>query len=147
VRVVRDAVKVEKAGGLTELVGDVGRIKSKASTQAALDSLQIAQEPHEVSLLARLSAAKGGKTRAIIDPLARGADLPSVSALDLATWVLWAALMLFGLASSCKTATERATLRYIHWRKARHQLLAGSSVGPQGLAMDRGALLGTRQRY
>ena len=121
VRVARDTVKVEKAGGLTELVGDVGRIESKAGTQAALDSLQIAQEPREVSLLARLSAAKGGKTRAIIKLLGRGVILLSVSALDLATWVLWAALMLFGFASSCKTATERVTLRYIHWRKARHQ--------------------------
>jgi hypothetical protein len=119
VRVARDAVKVEKAGGLTELVGDVGRIESKAGTQTALDGLQIAQEPHEVSLLARLSAAKGGKTRAIIKLLGRSAILLSVSALDLATWVLWAALMLFGFASSCKTATERAMLRYIRWRKDR----------------------------
>ena len=69
----RDAVKVEKAGGLAELVGDVGRIESKAGTQAALHSLQIAQEPRDVSLLARLSAAKGGKTRAIIKLLGRGA--------------------------------------------------------------------------
>ena len=119
VRVARDAVKVEKAGGLTELVSDVGRIESKAGTQAALDSLQIAQEPRDVSLLARLSAAKGGKTRAIIKLLGRGAILLTVSALDLASWMLWAALLLFGFASSCKTATERATLRYIRWRKAR----------------------------
>ena len=48
--VAREAGKVEKAGGLTELVSDVGRIESKAGTQAALDSLQIAQEPRDVSL-------------------------------------------------------------------------------------------------
>jgi hypothetical protein len=72
-----------------------------------------------VSLLARLSAAKGGKTRAIIKLLGRGAILLTVSALDLASWMLWAVLLLFGFASSCKTATERATLRYIRWRKAR----------------------------
>jgi hypothetical protein len=119
VRVARDGVKVEKAGGLAELVGDVGRIESKAGTQAALDSLQIAQEPRDVSLLARLSAAKGGKTRAIIKLLGRGAILLTVSALDLASWTLWAALLLFGFASCCKTATERATLRYIRWRRAR----------------------------
>jgi hypothetical protein len=119
VRVARDAVKVEKAGGVAELVGDVGRIETKAGTQAALDSLRIAEEPRDVSRLARLSAAKGGKTRAIIKLLGRAAIMLAVSALDLATWVLWAALMLLGFASSCKTATERATLRYIHWRKAR----------------------------
>jgi hypothetical protein len=119
VRVARDAVKVEKAGGLTELVGDVGRIESKAGTQAALDSLQIAQEPRDVSRLARLSAAKGGKTRAIIKLLGRGAIVLAASAFDLATWLLWAGFMLLGFASGCKAATERATLRYVRWRKAR----------------------------
>jgi hypothetical protein len=29
-----------------------------------------------------------------------------------------AAFALFGFASSCKAATERATLRYVRWRKA-----------------------------
>jgi hypothetical protein len=32
---------------------------------------------------------------------------------------LWAAFLLLGFASSCKAATERATLSYIRWRKAR----------------------------
>jgi hypothetical protein len=119
VRVARDAVKVEKAGGLVDLVGDVGRIESKAGTQAALDSLKIAEEPRDVSRLARLSAAKGGKTRAVIKLLGRGAIMLAVSAFDVATWMLWAALMLFGFVSSLKTATERMTLRYLRWRKAR----------------------------
>ena len=119
VRVARDAVKVEKAGGLVDLVGDVGRIETKAGTQAALDSLKIAEEPRDVSRLARFSAAKGGKTRAIIKLLGRGAIMLAVGAFDVATWMLWAALMLFGFASSCKTAAERMTLRYLRWRKAR----------------------------
>jgi hypothetical protein len=119
VRVARDAVKVEKAGGLVDLAGDVGRIETKAGTQAALDSLKIAEEPRDVSRLARLSAAKGGKTRAIIKLLGRGAIMLAVSAFDVATWMLWAALMLFGFVSSLKTATERMTLRYLRWRKAR----------------------------
>jgi hypothetical protein len=71
VRMARDAVKVEKAGGLLDLAGDVGRIETKAGTQTALDSLKIAEEPRDVSRLARLSAAKGGKTRAIIKLLGR----------------------------------------------------------------------------
>jgi hypothetical protein len=128
VRVARDAVKVEKAGGLTELVGDVGRIESKAGTQAALDSLQIAQEPRDVSRLARLSAAKGAKTRAIIKLLGRGAIVLAASAFDLATWLLWAALTLFGFASCCKAFTERTTLRYIRWRKARRIRAAALQV-------------------
>jgi uncharacterized membrane protein len=101
------------------LVGAVGRIESQAGTQAALDSLKIAEEPRDVARLARLSAAKGGKTRAIIKLLGRGAILLAVTAFDVATWMLWAALMLFGFVSALKAATERATLRYLHWRKAR----------------------------
>ncbi len=119
VRVARDAVKVEKAGGLVDLVGDVGRIESKAGTQAALEGLQIAEEPRDVSRLARLSAAKGGKTRAIVKLLGRAAIVLAASAFDLAIWLFWAALMLLGFASSCKAMTERMTLRYLQRRKLR----------------------------
>jgi hypothetical protein len=119
VRMARDAVKVEKAGGLLDLAGDVGRIETKAGTQTALDSLKIAEEPRDVSRLARLSAAKGGKARAIIKLLGRGAIMLAVSTFEVASWMLWAAFMLFGFVCSLKAATERATLRYLYWRKAR----------------------------
>jgi hypothetical protein len=119
VRAVREAVKVQKADGLVDLVGDVGRIESKAGAQAALDGLQIAEEPRDVSRLAQLSAAKGGKTRAIVKLLGRAAIVLAASAFDLAIWLLWAALMLFGFVSSCKAAAERITLRYLQRRKLR----------------------------
>jgi hypothetical protein len=119
VRVARDAVKVEKAGGLVDLAGDVGRIESKAGTQAALEGLQIAEEPRDVSRLARLSAAKGGKTRAIVKLLGRAAIVLAASAFDVAMWLFWAALMLFGFASSCKAMAERLTLRHLQRRKLR----------------------------
>ena len=119
VRVARDAVKVEKAGGLVDLAGDVGRVESKAGAQAALDGLQIAEEPRDVSRLARLSAAKGGKTRAIVKLLGRAALVLAVSAFDLAIWLFWAALMLLSFASSCKAMAERLTLRYLQRRQLR----------------------------
>ena len=119
VRVAREAVKVEEAGGLAELVGNVGRVETKAGTQAALDSLQVAEGPRDMSRLARLAAAKGGKTRAIIKLLGRAAIVLTASAFELAMWLIWAVLMLLGFASSCKAAVERATLRYLHWRRAR----------------------------
>jgi hypothetical protein len=112
-------VKVEGAGGLAELVSNVGRIESKAGARASFDSLKVAEGPEDVSRFARLAAAKGGKTRAIIKLLGRGAIIFAVSALEMATWLLWAAFLLLGLASSCKAATERLTLRYIRWRKGR----------------------------
>ena len=40
VRAVREAVKVEKSRDLVRMVGDVGRVQSKAGTQAALDGLK-----------------------------------------------------------------------------------------------------------
>jgi hypothetical protein len=119
VRAAREVVKVEAAGGLLELAGNVGRVETKAGTQAALDGLTIAEEPRDMSRLARLAAAKGGKTRAIIKLLGRAAIVLTASALDLALWLFWAAFMLFGFAASCKAAAERTTLRYIRWRKAR----------------------------
>jgi hypothetical protein len=119
VRVARDAVKVEEAGGLAELAGNVGRIEDKAGAQAALDSLQVAAGPADMSRLSRLAAAKGGKTRAIIKLLGRAAIVLTTGALDVAIWLFWLAFALFGFASSCKAAAERATLGYLHWRKAR----------------------------
>jgi hypothetical protein len=127
VRAAREAVKVEKAGGLVELAGNVGRIESKAGAQAALDGLAIAEEPRDVSRLAQLSTAMGGKTRAVVKLLGRGALVLAVSSLNLATWLFWAALMLFGFLSSSKAAAERMTLRYLRWRKARRARAAALS--------------------
>jgi hypothetical protein len=117
VRVAREAVKVENAGGLVDLVSDVGRIESKAGSQAALDSLQVAEAPGEVSRLARLSAAKGDKTRAIIKLLGRSAILLAATTFDLATWLIWAALAVLGFFASCKATVERMTLRHLQRRK------------------------------
>jgi hypothetical protein len=119
VRLARDVVKVENAGGLVELAGNVGRVETKAGTQAALEGLKIAESPEDVARLARLAAAKGPKTRAIVKLLGRAAIVLSASALNLTLWMFWAALLVFGFVSSCKAAVERATLRYIRWRKAR----------------------------
>ena len=75
VRAAREAVKVEKAGGLVRLVSDVGRVQTKAGTQAALDGLKIAEGPREMSRVAALAEKKGSKTRAILKMLGRGAIL------------------------------------------------------------------------
>lgn len=117
VRVAREAVKVEEAGGLVELVGNVGRVETMAGTQAALDTIQVAEGPRDVSRLARLAATNGGKTRAIIKLLGRAAIVLAVTTFDLATWLIWAALALLGFVCSCKATVERITLRYIQRRK------------------------------
>ena len=60
---MREAVRVEKAQPLLRFVGDMGRVQASAGTRAALDGLKLAEGPRDVSKLARLAAAKGGKTR------------------------------------------------------------------------------------
>ena len=59
VRAAREAVKVEKADALVKLVSDVGRVQTKAGTQAALDALKLADNPREMSRIASLAEKKG----------------------------------------------------------------------------------------
>jgi hypothetical protein len=120
VRVAREAVKVDGAGGLVGLAQNTGRIEAEAGGQAALDSLAIAHEPQDMSRMARLAAAKGGKTRAIVKLLGRAAIVLTAGALDLASWLLWAGFALLGFCASCKAAAERATQRYLDRRKLRY---------------------------
>src|SRR5215831_11037868 len=120
VRVAREAVKVEGAGGLVGLAQNTGRIEAKAGSQAALDGLAIAQEPRDMSRLARLAAAKGGKTRAIVKLLGRAAIVLTTSAIELASWLLWAGFALLGFCAACKAVAERATQRYLDRRKLRY---------------------------
>ena len=117
VRSVREAVKVEKAEGLMRLVGDVGRVQSKAGTRTALDALRIAESPRDMSRLARLAAAKGGKTRAILKLAGRAAFVLTVGAFNLATWLLSALLTIFGGLASLKRMAERITERYCARRR------------------------------
>jgi hypothetical protein len=119
IRAAREAVKVEKAGGLMHLVRDVGRVQSKAGTKAALDGLKIAESPREVSRLARLAEAAGGKTRAILKVAGRGALFLTFAVVDLAMWIGGALLTVFGLVVSLKSATERVTQRVIDRGKRR----------------------------
>ncbi len=119
VRAAREAVKVEKAHDLVRLVGDVGRVQARAGTQAALDGLKLAHGPRDMSRIARLAATKGGKTRAILKLAGRGAILLTLGTFNLAMWMFWAVLTIFGFVSSLKRMTERATERYCARRKLR----------------------------
>jgi hypothetical protein len=119
VRAVREAVKLEKADDLLRLTRDVGRVQTKAGTKAALDGLKTAQTPAEMARIAKLAEKSGGKTRAILKVLGRGAIALTAAMFDLALWIFWAALMLFGFVSSMKAAAERATHRSYVRKKAK----------------------------
>jgi hypothetical protein len=119
VRAAREAVKVERAGGLRNLVRDVGRVQARAGTNAALDGLRIAQTPAEMSRLARLAAAKGGKTRAILKVAGRGAIMLTLATVNLAGWIVGAMFTVWGVVASLKSTTERVTQRMIDRGKRR----------------------------
>lgn len=119
VRAAREAVKVEEAGGLLELAENTGRVEAKAGTQTALDGLEVAEQPQDMSRLARLAAAKGGKTRAIIKLLGRAALVLTAGTFNLALWAVWAAFAVLGFCASCKAAVERLTERALLRRKLR----------------------------
>ncbi len=118
-RAARQVVRPDKADDLMRLASDVGRVQSRAGTQAALDGLKIAQGPREMARVAKLAEKKGGKTRAILKTLGRGAILMSLATFNLAAWILGAILTLFGFVSSAKSGVERLTHRAIDRGKAR----------------------------
>lgn len=122
IRAAREAIKAERASGLMHLARDIGRVQAKAGTQAALEGQKIAETPREMSRVAKLAEKEGGKTRAIIKVVGRGAIALSVAAFDLGVWILGALFSLFAFISSLKFATERTTMRVLHWCKRRRQL-------------------------
>lgn len=118
-RGAREAVRVENARSLVRLVGDVGRVQASAGTRAALDGLKLAEGPRDVSKIARLAAAKGGKTRAILKIAGRAAIVLTVGAFNLTMWLFWALVTLVGFVSSLKRIAERMTERSCRRHKLR----------------------------
>lgn len=117
IRAAREAVKVERAGGLMHIARDVGRVQSKAGTKAALEGLKIAESPREMAQVAKLAEKEGGRTRAILKTLGRGAIALTMATFDLGLWILGALFTLFTFVASLKSATERGTQRVLNWRK------------------------------
>ncbi len=145
-RGAREAVKAEKARDLIGFARDVGRVQAGAGTQAALDGLRLAEGPRDMSRLARLAATKGSRTRAILKLAGRGAILLTLGMFNLAMWLFWALLTIFGFVASLKRTAERMTERYCARRKLRR---AGAqcevmSRGPHAPAHAREALQGRR---
>jgi hypothetical protein len=131
---IKAAFRAEKAGALVRLGKDVTRIGEKAGTRGALDTLRIAEGPTDVTRAARLAEAQGGKTRAIMKLLGRGALLLATGAFDLAMWLFGALFALFGVLSSIKATTERLTQSWLDRRKARRLRQAQAAAREAALA-------------
>jgi hypothetical protein len=125
VRGVREAVKLDKAGALTRMAGDIGRVQTKAGTRATLDGLKMAQGPRDLSRLAKVAEKQGSKTRAVIKLLGRAAIATALISFQAASWMMTAILATIGFCAAIKSTVENATWRYVRWRKAqRCQTLA-----------------------
>jgi hypothetical protein len=119
VRLARETVKVEKAGGLVQLVRNVGRVQTSAGTQAALDGLKLAGNPGEMARVAKLAEKQGSKTRATLKLLGGSAIALTLGSFNLSLWVLGAIVTLLGFVASTKGAVERFTWQRLQRRKLR----------------------------
>ncbi len=120
-RAAREAVKVERAGGLLQLARDVGRVETATGGRAALDALKIAKDPRDVARVARLAEKEGSRTRAILKIAGRGAIAVTAFAVDAAVWLLGAMFAILGFVSTLKNATERMALRFFRRRRQRRR--------------------------
>ncbi len=127
------AARLERVENLVRAAGDVGRVQRKAGSRAAIEGLKLAEQPKDLSRLAQLAAAKGGKTRAVLKLLGRGAIALTTGLFDLALWVFWAIANLLGFCVTLKRTAERITLWAIRRRRRkRERLLAWARAGSYG---------------
>src|SRR3984885_608645 len=139
VSAITAAFRAEKAGGLVRLAKDVGRVSEKAGARGALDTLKIAEGPEDVARAGRLAEASGGKTRAILKLLGRGALLLAAGAFNLSWWVFGALFALFSLLASIKATTERVTQSVIdHGKRRRLRRQLASLANPVASAAVNG---------
>ncbi len=122
------ALKGQRADGLVRFASDVGHVQSKAGARAALDGLKIADHPKDVGRLARLAEVKGGKTRAIVKVLGRGAIALTTGLFEIASWIFWAIANVIAFCAALKRTVERLSLRAIRRRKAKTARLASAQA-------------------
>ena len=122
----------ERPAALAEVAGEIGTVEAKAGGRAALEAVQLAQEPRDLAAFGRLAVAKGGKTRAILKLFGRGAIALTGSIVDLALALMWAAANVIGFCASLKRTAERATLALIRRRKLRRARLATVAAAASG---------------
>jgi len=115
---IKAAFRADKAGALVRLAKDVGRIGKRSGTRGAFDAMKLADGPKDIARAARLAEARGSQTRAILKVLGRGALVLAAGAFDLALWLFWAVIALFGFVASIKATTEHVTLYILRRRKA-----------------------------
>jgi hypothetical protein len=131
VSAITAAFRAEKVGALVRLAKDVRRVGEKAGTRGALDTLKLAEGPEDVARAAQLAEKSGGKTRALLKLLGRGALLLTAGAFDLSLWLFGALFALLSLLMSIKATTERLTQSWLdHGKRRRLRKQLAASANP-----------------
>ncbi|MDB5641503.1 MAG: hypothetical protein JWN07_820 [Hyphomicrobiales bacterium] len=102
-RLLRPAAMTE----LRQVGADVSTIYTRAGARGAQDVLSLAASSAEVRAGARLAAAKGSKTRAVLKVLGRGVLLAGSLSLTLAGWLFTLVAWFFAAASFARRLGER----------------------------------------
>jgi len=124
VRAARDAVKIEKAGALTRMIGDLGAVRSAAGSRAAIDGLKLAAGPRDLSRMAKLARKEGTKTRAILKLLGTSALTAAVLSFNAVSSLFGLLVGALGFCGALKSAAERLTLRSLRRRRKRLETAA-----------------------
>jgi hypothetical protein len=130
-KIAREAVKLERLDAIAAMLRDVGRVRAKGGTRAALEGLRLSEGAEDVAKVARLAESKGTKTRAILKLVGRAAFVLTAVAMQLLMWMFTAFWLLLGFLSAIKGTTERSTERYLRWRKKRRSLRAALEATPE----------------
>lgn len=130
IKIARDAVKLERLEPVVNMMRDIGRVRSKAGTRAALDGLKLSRGPEDVARVAVLAETKGTKTRAILKLVGRAAFVLTAIVTQLLMWLFSALWLLLAFLSAIKSTTERTTERYLRWSKKRRALRAALAATP-----------------
>jgi hypothetical protein len=130
VRIARDAVRLDRLDGVATMMRDVGRVRAKGGTRAALEALRLSEGSEDVAKVARLAEKKGTKTRAILKLVGRAAFVLTAVVMELLGWMFTAFWLLIGFLSAIKRTTERATERYLQRRKKRRAAPKAASLPP-----------------
>jgi hypothetical protein len=116
-RAARDAVKVERSGQLSRMIGDVARVQARAGTAATLDGVRLAQGGRDLTRLATLAEKEGSKTRAILKFLGGAAIAALTLTFEASSWLFTAVFAIIGFCCAVKGIAERTTWRYLRSRK------------------------------
>lgn len=109
----------ERPAALIEAAGEVGTVQAKGGSRAALESLRLAEQPKDLGKFARVAAATGGGTWAVLTLLGRGAIVLTESMFSVGMAILGGVINLVWFCASLKGRVEHTARTVFLRRKVR----------------------------